>query len=113
LGNPDAPGRRSGEGSKIRAGSSLRSGRSGRLAPPFDDRGRLRSSPQDLRALMLILPFLLAHLSLALLGAGVAFHPSLRGFSAGARLAAAFAAGAVLRSGGAIVFSAFVGRWVT
>lgn len=60
---------------------------------------------------MLIFPFFLAHLLLPLLGAGAAFHPSLRRFSAGARVAAAFGAGAILLAGEALAFSAVGIRW--
>ena len=55
--------------------------------------------------------FLLAPLLLAFLGAGAAFHPSVRGFPAFARLSAAFLAGAVALAGEATLLSMLRVPW--
>lgn len=56
-------------------------------------------------------PFLFATLSLAILGAGAAFHPSLRQASHPARAAAAFAFGAVLLTLSGMLLTAAGIRW--
>jgi hypothetical protein len=55
--------------------------------------------------------FVLAQASLCLFGVAAAFHPSVRAFSAPARLGVALAAGAVALTIEATLFSAFGVRW--
>ena len=56
-------------------------------------------------------PFLLATLSLAILGAGAVFHPSLRQASLAARAAAAFGAGAVILTLSGMLLTGVGIRW--